>query len=115
LSNSGKRGLLSIGVFLLIMVASILLYQPLQLFTDWLLIVPLIVALAGCWLMVLAGLRAARPQQYERGAFSTLSWGVLFVAVGGAWFLYGYGWFYSLAMVLIALAFIAIAAALKLK
>ncbi|MBS7632062.1 hypothetical protein KEJ15_00330 [Candidatus Bathyarchaeota archaeon] len=115
MSDAGKRGLLSIGVFLLIVVVSILLYQPLRFFADWLLIVPLIVALSGCWLMVLAGLRAAHPQQYERGAFSTLSWGVLLVAVGGAWFFYGYGWFYSLVIVLVALAFIAIAAALKLK
>lgn len=116
MADTGKSGLVSIGVFLIIVVMSILLYQPLQIIKDWTLLLPLIIALSGCWLAVLAGMRHSSPQKYERGPFSTLSWGLLLVAIGGAWFMYGYGWwYYSLAIVLLALAALAIAAALKRK
>jgi len=115
LAESGKRDLLSIGVVLILVVVSILLYQPLQIVKDWTLVVPLILALSGGWLAVLAGMRASSPQKYERDAFSTLSMGMLLVAIGGAWFIYGFGWFYSLVIVLLVLAALAIAAALKRK
>jgi len=116
MADTGKSGLVSIGVFLIIVVMSILLYQPLQIIKDWTLLLPLIIALSGCWLAVLAGMRHSSPQKYERGPFSTLSWGLLLVAIGGAWFMYDYGWwYYSLAIVLLALATLAIAAALKRK
>jgi hypothetical protein len=115
MADTGKSGLVSIGVFLIIVVMSILLYQPLQIIKDWTLLLPLIIALSGCWLAVLAGMRHSSPQKYERGPFSTLSWGLLLVAIGGAWFMYDYGWHYSLAIVLLALATLAIAAALKRK
>ena len=115
MTDAGRRGLVSVGAFLIIVVVSILLYQPLQVTKDWTLTLPLIIALSGCWLAVLAGMRYSLPQKYERGPFSTLSWGLLLVAVGGAWFVYGYGWYYSLAIVLLALAALAIAAALKRK
>jgi len=115
MADTGKSGLVSIGVFLIIVVIGILFYQPLQIIKDWTLLLPLIIALSGCWLAVLAGMRHSSPQKYERGPFSTLSWGLLLVAIGGAWFIYGYGWYYSLAIVLLALAALAIAAALKRK
>jgi hypothetical protein len=115
LAESGKRDLLSIGVVLILVVVSILLYQPLQIVKDWTLVVPLILALSGGWLAVLAGMRALNPQKYERDAFSTLSMGMLLVAIGGAWFIYGFGWLYSLVIVLLVLAALAIAAALKRK
>ncbi len=115
MADGGKQGLLSIGVILIIIVVSILLYQPLQMITDWTLIMPLIIALSGCWTIALAAMQASNPQKYERGAFSTLSWGLLLVAIGGAWFLYSYEWYYSLIVVLLALAAIAIVAAVKRK
>lgn len=115
MAESGKRDLLSIGVVLILVVVSILLYQPLQIVKDWTLVVPLILALSGGWLAVLAGMRALNPQKYERDAFSTLSMGMLLVAIGGAWFIYGFGWLYSLVIVLLVLAALAIAAALKRK
>lgn len=114
MADTGKRGLITIGVFLIIVVVSILLYQPLKII-DWTLILPMIIVLSGCWLAVLGGLRYSSPQKYERGPFSTASWGLLLVAVGAAWFVYGYGWYYSLAILLLALAALAIAAALKRK
>lgn len=117
MADSGKRNLLSIGVFLIIVVVSIILYQPLQIVKDWMLTLPLIIALSGCWIIALAGIRRSSPQQYERGPFSTLSWGLLLAAVGGAWLLYGYGfsWVYSVVLVLLVLAVLAIMAALKKK
>jgi len=109
------RSLLSFGVFLVIVVVTILLYQPLQIITDWLLILPLIALLSGLWIIVLAGMRSSAPQKYERGVFSTLSWGLLLLAIGSAWFLYGYGWYYSLIVILLVFAGLAIAAAMKRK
>jgi uncharacterized membrane protein len=116
LVNGGKRGLLSIGAFLIVIVISILLI-PLNILNDWTLILPSALALFGCWTIILAGIRASSPQKYERGVFSTLSWGLLLLAIGGAWFLYAYGfaWFYSLIAILLALALLAIAATFKQK
>jgi O-antigen/teichoic acid export membrane protein len=114
--QSGQRqDLLSIGVFLVIIIIGIILYTPLGIITDWTLIVPLIIALSGCWIIALAGIRSRNPQKYQRGAFSTLSWGLLIAALGGAWFIYGYGWVYSLILVLLVVAVVAIAAAMKRK
>jgi hypothetical protein len=115
MADGGRRDLLSIGVFLIILVVGILLYQPLQIIVDWTLVLPTIIALSGCWLVALAGMRSSALQKYERGAFGTLSWGLLLIAIGGAWFLYGYGWYYSLVLVLLAFAVLAIVAALKKK
>ncbi|MEM4704087.1 MAG: hypothetical protein QXJ02_03370 [Candidatus Bathyarchaeia archaeon] len=115
MSDSERRNLLSIGAFLLIIVVTILLYQPLQIIRDWVLTIPMVIFLSGCWLLVLAGMRASNPQKYERGAFSTLAFGLLLAAVGGAWFLYDYGWYYSVVLVLATLAILATAAATKRK
>jgi cobalamin synthase len=111
----GNRGLLTIGVFLVIVVVGIILYQPLQIIRDWMLVLPFIIALAGCWIIALAGMKASSPQKYEIGGFATLSWGLLLVAIGGAWFLYGFGWYYSIIVILLALAGLVIAVALKRK
>jgi hypothetical protein len=115
MADRGKRDLLSFGVFLIIVIVSVLLYSPLQIIKDWTLMFPLIIALSGCWLAVLAVMRASNPQKYERGSFSTLSLGLVLVAVGSAWFLYGYGWLFSLIVILSVLAILAIAAALTRK
>jgi hypothetical protein len=84
-------------------------------FTDWTLIIPLILVLSGCWTLVLAGIRASNPQKYERGGFSTMGLGLLMIAVGGAWYLFRINWLYSLALILLVLAAIAIAATLRRK
>ncbi len=114
MSEGERRGILSIGVFLIILVVAIILYAPLGLI-DWSLIPSLILALSGCWLIALAGIRASNPQKYERGPFSTFAWGLLLIAVGGAWFLYPFNPIYSLVIILIALAALALTAALKRK
>jgi hypothetical protein len=114
MSDVGQRGLLSIGVFFIILVIAIILYVPLGLVSLYD-VVPLILALSGCWLMVLAGIRASNPQKYERGPFSTFAMGLLLIAVGGAWLFAYVNWLYSLAVILLVLGALAIAAALKRK
>ncbi len=111
-----KRDLLSIGAFFIILVAAILLYAT-KILADWTLIFPLVLALFGIWMLALAAVRASNPQKYERGTFSTLSLGLLLVAVGGGWFVIGYGisWLYAVVLILLVLAALAIAAALKRK
>ena len=114
MAEGEKRGLVSIGIFLIILVVSIVLYEPLKLI-DWSLIPSLILALYGCWTIVLAGIRAFNPQKYERGAFSTFALGLILMAIGGAWFTYSIEPLYSLAIILLALGALAITAALKGK
>jgi hypothetical protein len=109
-----NRGLLSIGVFFIIVVVAILLYAA-QVITDWTLIIPLILVLSGCWALVLAGIRASNPQKYERGAFSTMGLGLLLIAVGGGWYLLAFNWLYSIVLILLVLGALAIAAALRRK
>jgi hypothetical protein len=114
MSEGGNRGLLSIGIFLMILVVSIILYTPLKLI-DWSLIPSLILALYGCWTIVLAGIRTSNPHKYERGPFSTFALGLILIAIGGAWFAYSIEPLYSLAIILLVLGVLAIAAALKRK
>ncbi len=108
-----KRQLLSIGVFLLIIVVVILLFAAnLVPLAD---VIPVILVLSGLWILALAAMRKQAPQTYERNPFSTLSMGLLLIALGGAWYLLYVNWLYSIALVLLVLAAIAIAAALKRK
>ena len=109
-----RRETLSIGVFLIIIVVAIMLYAA-QVITDWTLIFPLVLVLSGCWTLVLAGMRASNPQKYERGAFSTMGLGLLLISVGGAWYLFAFNPLYSLALVLLVFAALAIGAALRRK
>ena len=111
--SSSDRQLLSIGVFLVIVVVAILL--DVAGFYSWTFVFPVVLVLFGCWLLALAGLRASKPQKYERGTFSTLSLGLGLTAIGGAWFIFGFGWIYSLVLILLVVAALAIAAALKRK
>jgi len=109
-----SRETLSIGVFLIIIVVAVVLYAA-QVITDWTLIIPIVLVLSGCWTLVLAGMRVSNPQKYERGAFSTMSLGLLLIAVGGAWYLFPVNPLYSLALVLLVFGALAIAAALRRK
>ena len=108
-----RRQLFSIGVFLIVIVAVILLFAANLIGLG--LIVPLVLVLSGCLFLVLAGIRASSPQKYERGAFSTMGVGVFLIAIGGAWYLFGINWLYSLALVLLAIGVLAIAAAARRK
>jgi len=78
-----QLSLLSFGVFVIIIAILLVAFYP-----DWGLILSLTLTLYGLWVIALAGIRAKSPQKYERGAFSTFIWGILLVAIGGAWYLY---------------------------
>jgi hypothetical protein len=109
-----RRETLSVGVFLIIIVVTIMLYAA-QIITDWVLIFPVILVLSGCWTLVLAGMRTGNPQKYERRAFSTMGLGLILIAAGGAWYLFAFEPLYSLALILLVFGALAIAAALKRK
>jgi hypothetical protein len=111
--SEGNRQLLSIGVFFVILVVAILMFAAELI--GWTLIVPVVLVLFGCWVLALAGMRASKPQKYERGTFSTMALGLCMIAVGGAWFLFAISWLYSLVLILLVLGALAIAAALKRK
>ena len=111
--SESSRQLLTIGVFFLTIVVAILLFAVGLI--DWTLIVPVVLVLSGCWALVLAGIRASKPQKYERGTFSTMALGLCMIAVGGAWFLFAFNWLYSLVVILLVLGALVIAAALRRK
>jgi len=113
MSSESNRQLLTIGVFILTVVVAILLYAVNLI--DWTLIVPVIFLLSGLWMLALGAIRMGKPVKYERNAFSTMTLGLIAIAVGGAWFLFSFNWLYSLVVILLVVAALAIAAALKRK
>jgi len=111
--SSSDRQLLSVGVFLVIIVVGILL--AVAGIIGWDLFVPVILVLSGCWAIALAGIRASKPQKYERGTFNTMVAGLGLITIGGAWYLFAFNWLYSVVLILLVIAALAIAAALKRK
>jgi hypothetical protein len=77
-----QLGLLSFGVLLIIVAILLVAFAP-----DWSSIISLTLILYGLWVVVLAGIRNKMPEKYGRSAFSILIWGILLLAVGGAWYL----------------------------
>jgi hypothetical protein len=113
--SESNRHLLSIGVFFIAVVVAVLLYAASLI--DWFLIVPVILLIFGCWMLILAGMQSSNPIKYARGAFGTMALGLCLIAVGGAWFIFAFtgGILYAVAVILLVLAVLAIAAALKRK
>jgi hypothetical protein len=60
-------------------------------------------------------MQMGKPQKYELGAFSTLAGGLCLIAFGAAWYLFGINPIYSLVVILLAIAALAIAASLRHK
>ncbi len=108
-----NRELLTVGAVLIIIVISLLLASANLI--AWWMTVPLIIALCGLWVLALAMMQTSTPQKYAMSAFGLTAWGLFLLAIGGAWFLYGFGPIYSLALILIVVALVAIAAALNRK
>jgi hypothetical protein len=109
-----SRGdLLSLGVFLIIIVAIIVLFVAGII--DWTLIVPALLVLSGCLLMATAAYRPSTKLKYAPSAFYSLTSGLFLIALGGAWYLFRVNWLYSLALILLVLGAVAIAAALRRK
>lgn len=114
MSGENSRALLSIGVFFVTIVVALLLYAA-ALVTDWLLIVPLVILFNGLWFLALGAMRMGNSGKYARSPFSTAALGIIAIAVGGAWFLFSINWIYSVIVVLLVVAGIAIAAAMQRK
>jgi cobalamin synthase len=115
MAKMADRNLLTIGALFVIIVVSVLLYVPAGLLTAWWMVLATMIVLFGGWLMALAVMQRSNPEKYGRGAFSYFGWGLLLIAMGGAWFLYTYNWVYSLAVILLVLGGLAIAAAFRRK
>ncbi len=111
--SEGKQQLLTIGVFFIIAVVAILLFVANII--SWTLIIPVVLVLFGIWMLVLAAMSRANPQKYARDTFSTVSMGVLLIAIGGAWYLFPINWLYSLVLILLLCGAVAIAAAMRRK
>ena len=111
--SESNRQLLTIGVFFITVVVALLL--SVIVLADWFLFIPIVLVLSGCWALALTGIRASKPQKYERGTFSTMALGLCMIAVGGAWFLFAISWLYSLVLILLVLGALAIVAALRRK
>lgn len=104
-------GLLTFGVFLIIvavwiaaLVLTIVVAKNL---------VPLILLSSGIWTVIVAGIKAIKPE--EEGAFSTFGWGMLFIVLGGSWYLSNRGMpiEFTVVFVLILLGALAVVAALR--
>jgi len=88
-------GVLSLGILILALAVSIaafatnilvhvsenILIQVSEIFS-------LTLVLFGLWIIILAGMRAANPEQYGGGAFNTFSGGILLTTLGIVWLLY---------------------------
>jgi hypothetical protein len=113
MSTENSRTLLTIGIFFLTIVAALLLY--ILAVIDWTSIVPVVLLLSGLWLLALGAIRTSKPFKYERSSFSTIALGLVAIAVGGAWFFFAINWLYSLVIILIVVAALAITVALQRK
>jgi len=112
MSNSDRQ-LLSFGVFLIIIVVGILLATAGII--GWGVFVPVVAVLCGLWAIALGGIRLSKTRKYERGSFSTMASGAGLIALGAAWYLFGINWIYSLVVILLAIAALAIVTSLKRK
>ncbi len=103
---------LSIGVFIIILALSIAAFATgLITFIE---IVPMVFALFGGWIMILAGISASKPQKYAPSPFSTFAWGTLVMAVGVVWLLASQiGILYSIVALLLILGLLVVVAVLR--
>jgi O-antigen/teichoic acid export membrane protein len=112
MSNSDRQ-LLNFGVFLIIIVAGILLV--IAGIIGWGLFVPVVAVLCGLWAIALGVMWTSKTQKYQRGFFSTIASGAGLIALGAAWYLFGINWLYSLVVILLAVAALAVATSLRRK
>ncbi len=83
-------GVLTLGILIVVLAVSAAAFAA-NMLVDVSEIFSLTFILFGFWIMVLAGIRAANPEQYGRGAFNTFSGGILIVTLGIVWLLYARG------------------------
>jgi uncharacterized membrane protein YidH (DUF202 family) len=114
-------GLISLGISIMIVAVCLVAYAsgylgPFGQMETIYKLFAMIIALYGVWMMILAGIRFNNPEKYERGAFSTLTWGVLFVAIGGSIYLYLAlnNWIYPVALLLAVIGILVLVAAARM-
>jgi hypothetical protein len=108
--------LISLGVLLVVVAVSLLIFSVNII--VWQEIIPLVVALYGSWMIVLAVIRRKTPSKYERGPFSTFAWGLLLTVIGFSSISYIRGILdilYIVAALLLVLGILAIAVAIEKK
>jgi hypothetical protein len=108
-----KTGILSIGVFIIMIAIFLIAYGNGVIRIDE--GFSLVIMSYGVWLMALSAIANRGPKGYERSPFSTLAWGLLLTAAGGAWFLniVTDRWEDSLALVLLILGLLTVAITLR--
>ncbi len=113
--NESNRQLLTVGIFIVAIAVGVLLYAASLI--SWVLILPVVLLVFGCWMLVLAYMQSSSPVKYAQTPFGTMALGLTMIAVGGAWFLFDYtgNILYTLVLVLLVIAALAIAAALRRK
>ncbi len=80
-------GVLSFGILILVLAVSIAASAA-NILVNIFEIFSLTFILFGLWVTILAGIRAANPEQYGGGAFNTFSGGILLTTFGVVWSLY---------------------------
>ena len=108
----GQSGLLSVGVFLVILALALVVYAATLIGLD--MVIPLIIALYGVWIVMQAGIRIKNPEKYGRGPFSTIAMGVLLITFGGVWALIVKGLYVlpAIALLILVIGVLAVASAL---
>jgi len=113
--NEGNRQLLTASMLLVAVTVGVLLYAASLI--SWMLILPVTLLVFGCWMLALAYMQSSSPVKYARSPFGTMALGLTLVAFGGAVFLFDLtgSVLYALALVLLVLAALGIATALRHK
>lgn len=105
-------GLLTFGVFILFIATwiSVWLLGSIN-FED---VTPLVFLSTGIWIAILAGVRKA-SHSLEGNTFTTFSWGMLFIVLGGSWYLTNMGMPIEFVMVFLLLLIGALAVITALR
>jgi hypothetical protein len=112
--SKSQRGLLNLAVLLVIAAVIIILVGLAA--ASWGQVIPLIIALYGCWFIVFAGVGTRYQSKYTRSAFSTFGWGTLLAAIGFGSDLNVLGlmsWIYTVAVVVLLLGILGLVAAVR--
>lgn len=80
-------GVLSLGILIVVFAISAAASAA-KILVNVYEIFSLTLVLFGFWIMGLAGMRTANPEQYGGGAFNTFSGGILITTIGLVWLLY---------------------------
>jgi cobalamin synthase len=104
---------LSFGV-LMVIIALMLVAYATAIVTDLGQMMALIIGFYGVWTVILAGIRMRNPEKYGRGAQSTLTMGIVLIAIGGAWLLLtaGISVILAIALLIVIVGILAVVSAL---